>query len=69
MNWHEWDARTRASNALEKARHNCIVTTDTWVATLEAVKQARTEAMTARALRDVLEANWDIDHGDFDDAA
>ena len=71
-----WDARTRARHALDKARHNCTVTSAAWFAALEAVKQAseavkqaRTEAMTARTIRDTLEADWDIDHGDFDDAA
>ena len=64
-----WDARTRARHALDKARQNCTVTSDAWIAALEAVKQARTEAMTARTIRDTLEADWDIDHGDFDDAA
>jgi hypothetical protein len=64
-----WDARTRARHALDKARHNCTVTSDAWIVALEAVKQARLEAMTARTIRDTLEADWDIDHGDFDDAA
>ena len=64
-----WDARTRARHALDKARHNCTVTSAAWFAALEAVKQARTEAMTARTIRDTLEADWDIDHGDSDDAA